>query len=48
MDPEDGDHIHATNSGNMRIEYDSADGMKMFSSYTAEGGRYKLHAAGHH
>ena len=42
MDPEGGDRIRATGNGNMRIEYDSADGMKMFGNYTAEEGRYNF------
>ena len=42
MDPEGGDRIRCTGNGNMRIEYDSADGMKMFGSYTADEGRYNF------
>ncbi|MGM9857534.1 MAG: translocation/assembly module TamB domain-containing protein [Candidatus Limisoma sp.] len=42
MDPEGGDRIRATGNGNLRIEYDSADGMKMFGNYTADEGRYNF------
>lgn len=42
MDPQGGDRIRATGNGNMRIEYDSADGMKMFGNYTADEGRYNF------
>lgn len=42
MDPDGGDRIRATGNGNMRIEYDSSDGMKMFGNYTAEEGRYNF------
>ncbi len=42
MDPEGGDRIRCTGNGNMRIEYDSADGMKMFGNYTADEGRYNF------
>lgn len=42
MDPNGGDRIRATGSGNMRIEYDSADGMKMFGNYTVNEGKYNF------
>lgn len=42
MDPEAGDRIRATGNGNMRIEYDSSDGLTMFGTYTAEDGKYNF------
>ena len=42
MDAEGGDRIRAIGNGNMRIDYDSADGMKMFGNYTADEGRYNF------
>ena len=42
MDPDGGDKIRATGNGNMRIEYDSANDIKMFGNYTVEEGRYNF------
>lgn len=42
MDPDGGDKIRATGNGNLRIEYSSTDGMRMFGNYTVEQGRYNF------
>ena len=36
------DKIRATGNGNLRIEYSSADEMKIFGNYTVEQGRYNF------
>lgn len=42
MDPSGGDRIRAKGSGNLRIEYKSAEEMKMFGNYTVDEGRYNF------
>lgn len=42
MDPEGGDKIRATGSGNLQIKYSSNEDMKMFGNYTVESGRYNF------
>ncbi len=43
MDPVGGDRIRANGSGNIRMEYDSAnENLKMFGTYTLEKGNYNF------
>lgn len=42
MDPEGGDKIRATGSGNLQIKYSTNEEMKMFGNYTVESGRYNF------
>ena len=42
MDPEGGDKIRATGSGNLQIKYSSTDEMKMFGNYTVDAGKYNF------
>ncbi len=39
-DPVGGDRVRATGRGNMRVEYDSRDNMKLFGTYEVEEGDY--------
>ena len=42
MDPDGGDRIRGTGSGNLRIEYASNGDMKMFGNYTVDEGKYNF------
>ncbi len=42
MDPATGDMIHATGSGNIRLEYNTFSDMKLYGTYTVEKGNYNF------
>ena len=42
MDPATGDMIHATGSGNIRLEYNTFSDMKLYGTYTVDKGNYNF------
>ena len=42
MDPSTGDMIHATGSGNIRLEYNTFSDIKLYGTYTVDKGNYNF------